>query len=247
MRGRRIAPRAPREKEFRDRSWQEGPSPINAADGHGASAESFSQRARRMSVHVPTAGRVQATSRREACGLRPRTLSQRREGSTARSRDKPCPGATGVAGRRREKWEPWDRQGACVPAKSSCSLACCTTAALDRRTVACPATRHQTGGRRAGVEGCAWLVAAGSKRRPCGRHLPSTTRACPRPAGQAPGLDPRPLSSRSGVCGSSASTCGSTSGTREPGTASSSPTLTLPILGFIQMLSCQARYLSGSQ
>lgn len=181
------------------------------------------------------------------CGLRPRTLSQRREGSTARSRDKPCPGATGVAGRRREKWEPWDRQGACVPAKSSCSLACCTTAALDRRTVACPATRHQTGGRRAGVEGCAWLVAAGSKRRPCGRHLPSTTRACPRPAGQAPGLDPRPLSSRSGVCGSSASTCGSTSGTREPGTASSSPTLTLPILGFIQMLSCQARYLSGSQ
>lgn len=247
MRGRRITPRAPREKEFRDPSRQEGPSPINAADGHGASAESFSQRARRMSVHVPTAGRVQATSRREACGLRPRTLSQRREGSTARSRDKPCPGATGVAGRRREKWEPWDRQGACVPAKSSCSLACCTTAALDRRTVACPATRHQTGGRRAGVEGCAWLVAAGSKRRPCGRHLPSTTRACPRPAGQAPGLDPRPLSSRSGVCGSSASTCGSTSGTREPGTASSSPTLTLPILGFIQMLSCQARYLSGSQ
>lgn len=248
MRGRRIAPRAPREKEFRDRSRQEGPSPINAADGHGASAESFSQRARRMSVHVPTAGRVQATSRvAKLCGLRPRTLSQRREGSTARSRDKPCPGATGVAGRRREKWEPWDRQGACVPAKSSCSLACCTTAALDRRTVACPATRHQTGGRRAGVEGCAWLVAAGSKRRPCGRHLPSTTRACPRPAGQAPGLDPRPLSSRSGVCGSSASTCGSTSGTREPGTASSSPTLTLPILGFIQMLSCQARYLSGSQ
>lgn len=87
----------------------------------------------------------------------------------------------------------------------------------------------------------------GSNRRPCGRRLPSTTRACPRPAGQAPGLDPRPLSSRSGVCGSSASTCGSTSGTREPGTASSSPTLTLPILGFIQMLSCQARYLSGSQ
>lgn len=27
------------------------------------------------------------------CGLRPRTLSQRREGSTARSPDKPCPGA----------------------------------------------------------------------------------------------------------------------------------------------------------
>lgn len=141
----------------------------------------------------------------------------------------------------------WDRQGACVPAKSSCSLACCTTAALDRRTVACPATRHQTGGQARRRRRLRMACCGGSNRRPCGRRLPSTTRACPRPAGQAPGLDPRPLSSRSGVCGSSASTCGSTSGTREPGTASSSPTLTLPILGFIQMLSCQARYLSGSQ
>ena len=249
MRGRRIAPRAPREKEFRDRSWQEGPSPINAADGHGASAESFSQRARRMSVHVPTAGRVQATSRREACGLRPRTLSQRREGSTARSPDKPCPGAA------RQVWPAaGGRSGNPGTVRARASLRSRPAAWRAARPrpwteglLPVPRRGTKRGGRRAGVEGCAWLVAAGSKRRPCGRHLPSTTRACPRPAGQAPGLDPRPLSSRSGVCGSSASTCGSTSGTREPGTASSSPTLTLPILGFIQMLSCQARYLSGSQ
>lgn len=164
MRGRRIAPRAPPEKEFRDPSRQEGPSPINAADGLGASAESFSQRARRMSVHVPTAGRVQATSRREACGLRPRTLSQRREGSTARSPDKPCPGAA------RQVWPAaGGRSGNPGTVRARASLRSRPAAWRAARPrpwteglLPVPRRGTKRGGRRAGVEGCAWLVAAGA-------------------------------------------------------------------------------------
>lgn len=63
---------------------------------------------------------------------------------------------------------------------------------------------------------------------------------------------PSPASSTSGVAGSRVSVVGFTAGMRDAGwpasfTCSASPTVTYPMRGFIQMPSCQARYIFGFQ
>src|SRR5690606_23247919 len=49
-----------------------------------------------------------------------------------------------------------------------------------------------------------------------------------------------------GTAGSSASTSGSTSRTREPPAFSTSPTMTVPVRGSVQVASCHCWYFSGS-